>query len=105
MSAEFDLLEPVVAANEIQGNILGGFNKDHQAILPLRFDSGAASVSAGTKTSKRGYSDGIERIVQEHPALHDPSLRSPARCFRQRRQDGVPAGQYPRPERSSLSAL
>jgi Dyp-type peroxidase family len=46
MSAAFDLLEPVLAAEEIQGNILGGFNKDHQAVLPLRFEGTAAALPA-----------------------------------------------------------
>lgn len=46
MSANFDALEPVLMADEIQGNILGGFNKDHQAILPLHFGDDAAAVAA-----------------------------------------------------------
>ena len=34
-------------ADEIQGNVLGGFNKDHQAVLPLHFgDSPTAIVAA-----------------------------------------------------------
>jgi Dyp-type peroxidase family len=39
-------IEPVLEVDEIQGNILGGFNKDHQALLPFRFASDAPSVSA-----------------------------------------------------------
>jgi Dyp-type peroxidase family len=31
--------EPVLAIHEIQGNILGGFNKDHQTLLCLRIDN------------------------------------------------------------------
>ena len=41
-----DLLEPVLMVDEIQGNILGGFNKDHQGVIPLRFASDGASVTA-----------------------------------------------------------
>jgi Dyp-type peroxidase family len=40
------LLDPVLQIDEIQGNILGGFNKDHQAILPMFFESSAAAVAA-----------------------------------------------------------
>ena len=45
-SAEFELLEPVLVADEIQGNILGGFNKDHQAVLPMRFAANPTSLTA-----------------------------------------------------------
>ncbi len=41
-----DLLEPVLRIDEIQGNVLGGFNKDHQGIIPLSFPQDAASVTA-----------------------------------------------------------
>jgi len=34
--------EPVLALDEIQGNILGGFNKDHQTLLCLRIDNADA---------------------------------------------------------------
>jgi Dyp-type peroxidase family len=44
VSAEFEQLEPVLHADEIQGNILGGFNKDHQAILPLSFGADVGLV-------------------------------------------------------------
>jgi Dyp-type peroxidase family len=33
--------EPVLALDEIQGNILGGFNKDHQTLLCLRIEDSA----------------------------------------------------------------
>src|SRR5205823_3545225 len=29
------VVEPVLDVDDIQGNILAGFNKDHQALLPL----------------------------------------------------------------------
>ena len=45
MSSELDGLEPVLMADEIQGNILGGFNKDHQAVLPLYFGDDPAAVA------------------------------------------------------------
>lgn len=46
MSSELDILEPILMADEIQGNVLGGFNKDHQAILPLRFGDTPTAVAA-----------------------------------------------------------
>jgi Dyp-type peroxidase family len=46
MTANFEQLEPVLDGDEIQGNVLGGFNKDHQAVLPLHFDGDAAAVRA-----------------------------------------------------------
>jgi Dyp-type peroxidase family len=45
MSLDPNISEPLLEAAEIQGNILGGFNKDHQAVLPLYFDSDSASVA------------------------------------------------------------
>jgi Dyp-type peroxidase family len=38
-----DELEPLLEAGEIQGNILGGFNKPHQAMLPLYIGDTAAA--------------------------------------------------------------
>jgi Dyp-type peroxidase family len=35
--------EPVLAAREIQGNVLPGFNTPHQALLGIRFDAARAS--------------------------------------------------------------
>ena len=46
MSSDFELLEPVLAVDEIQGNILVGFNKDHQAVLPLHFAATPAAAAA-----------------------------------------------------------
>jgi hypothetical protein len=46
MSSELDILEPILMADEIQGNVLGGFNKDHQAIMLLRFGDTPAAVAA-----------------------------------------------------------
>src|SRR5215213_658994 len=46
MSSDFDALEPRLDASEIQGNILGGFNKDHQAVLLLKFGDDVATVAA-----------------------------------------------------------
>lgn len=46
MSSNFDLLEPILMIDEIQGNILGGFNKDHQAVLPLHFGDEPAAIDA-----------------------------------------------------------
>lgn len=43
---ELDLLEPILMVDDIQGNILGGFNKDHQGIIPLRFAGDDATVGA-----------------------------------------------------------
>jgi Dyp-type peroxidase family len=42
-------IEPVLDIDQIQGNILGGFNKDHQAIVPLHFGSDSASVSGARR--------------------------------------------------------
>jgi Dyp-type peroxidase family len=36
--------EPILDAAEIQGNILGGFNQDHQAILPMWFGANTAQT-------------------------------------------------------------
>jgi Dyp-type peroxidase family len=36
-------LEPILATQEIQGNILGGFNKDHQTLLFLKITNVAAA--------------------------------------------------------------
>jgi Dyp-type peroxidase family len=33
------ILEPILDVNEIQGNILAGFNKDHQMLVALRLDN------------------------------------------------------------------
>jgi Dyp-type peroxidase family len=46
MSSAFDLLEPILKADEIQGNVLGGFNKDHQAVLPLHFGDTTTAIAA-----------------------------------------------------------
>ncbi|HEV2765636.1 MAG TPA: Dyp-type peroxidase [Pyrinomonadaceae bacterium] len=44
--ADERMSEELLDANEIQGNILAGFNKDHQVFLFLRMGRDAASVSA-----------------------------------------------------------
>lgn len=41
-----NLLEPLLDIDEIQGNSLGGFNKDHQAILTLRFGGDGKTVAS-----------------------------------------------------------
>ncbi len=41
-----DPLEPFLLIDEIQGHVLGGFNKDHQGVIPLFFSQDAASVTA-----------------------------------------------------------
>lgn len=46
MTAVDERLEPLLEIDEIQGNILGGFNKDHQAILALRFAGDDAAIGA-----------------------------------------------------------
>lgn len=46
MSTNLDALEPILMIDEIQGNILGGFNKDHQAVIALRFGEGDAAIAA-----------------------------------------------------------
>lgn len=43
---EDDLLEPLLMVDEIQGNILGGFHKDHQGVIPLYFPQDAATITA-----------------------------------------------------------
>ena len=35
MSTNLDVLEPILDVHEIQGNVLAGFNKDHQTLLGL----------------------------------------------------------------------
>src|SRR5947209_18752307 len=40
-----DLLEPILMVEDIQGNILGGFNKDHQGIIALSFTGDDATVA------------------------------------------------------------
>ena len=37
------VLEPILAIEEIQGNILGGFNKDHEMLLFLKITDIAAA--------------------------------------------------------------
>jgi Dyp-type peroxidase family len=43
-------VEPVLATNEIQGNSLGGFNKDHQALIPVQFGPDLAGLRAWLST-------------------------------------------------------
>jgi Dyp-type peroxidase family len=43
-------VEPVLAAQEIQGNSLGGFNKDHQALIPAQFGPDLAGLRAWLST-------------------------------------------------------
>lgn len=43
---ENDSLEPILMVEEMQGNILGGFNKDHQGVIPLYLPQDTASISA-----------------------------------------------------------
>src|SRR5712691_140944 len=59
MSTDQDLSEPLLEADEIQGNILGGFNKDHQAVLPLYFNGDAASI----QLVRRWIADLLGRIT------------------------------------------
>ncbi len=42
-------IEPLLAVDEIQGNILGGFNKRHQAVLPIVFEGAPQSIESTKK--------------------------------------------------------
>jgi Dyp-type peroxidase family len=62
-AANFERLEPVLMANEIQGNLLGGFNKDHQAVLPLHFPTDVAAM-AGIRTWLKSTLPSITWLTQ-----------------------------------------
>ena len=74
-----DRLEPVLAADEIQGNVLGGFNKDHQAVIALRFEGGAASLIA-VRAWLNSFVPGVTwlREVVEYKRVHGVALRTGA---------------------------
>ena len=43
-------MEPILAVDDIQGNVLGGFNKDFQALIHIAFGADIAAVKALIQT-------------------------------------------------------
>jgi len=62
-------LEPLLDWDDIQGNILGGFNKDHQTLIGLRFSSDLTS-------NKKFLSDLSKRITTLKEVLSYKAVRA-----------------------------
>jgi Dyp-type peroxidase family len=76
---------PVVELAEIQGNVFGGFNKDHQRLLFLRFGDGAAA--------RRWLASIVEGIASADEVVRFNRLFADARA-RRGSEASVPTSQW-----------
>jgi Dyp-type peroxidase family len=82
MNADLEI-EPILDIDQIQGNILGGFNKDHQAVLPLHFGSDESSV--------RGTREWIAQLLPQITWLQTVAAYKHTRELRIRTQGVEPS--------------